>query len=51
VLKPSRLLDVTQNAMINVPMNGPDRTVARKSSIEGFYVCAGGKKLTKTQLI
>jgi len=40
--------------MINVSMSGPDRTVARKSSIEGLYVCAGGltlKKLTKTPLI
>jgi len=35
-------------------MKGPDRTVARKSSIEGLYVWPGGLtfcKLTKTPLI
>jgi len=50
----NRLLDVTLNALINVSINGPDRTITRKSSIEGLYVCAGGLtfcKLTKTPLI
>jgi len=28
-------------------MNGPDRTVARKSSIEGIYVWAGGLDILK----
>jgi len=37
-----RLLDVALNAMINVSMNGPDRTAAKKSSLEGLYVCAWG---------
>jgi len=32
----NRLLDVTLNVLINVSMNGPNRTVARKSSIKGF---------------
>jgi len=33
--------------MINVLMNGPDRTVARKSSIDGLYVCAGRLDILK----
>jgi len=38
----NRLHDVTLNAPINVSINGPDRTVTRKSSIEGLYVGQGG---------
>jgi len=34
--QPSPQLDVTLNALINVSVNGPDRTVARTSSIEGL---------------
>jgi len=36
----NRLLDVTLRSLINVSINGPDRTIARKSSIEGLYVWA-----------
>ena len=50
----NRLLDVTLNALINVSMNSPDKTVTRKSSIGGFTFVQGGWtfwKLTKSKLI
>jgi len=44
--KRKRLLDVTLNALTNVSINGPNRTVAKKSSIEGLYVCTVQEGLT-----
>jgi len=46
----NKLLVVALDALINVSKNGPDRTVARKSSRDEFSVCAGAFRLCATGL-